>query len=58
MTMALPRPSEKPDPFVDAHVEILPLAEPFYPGPAGKWTGNDITNPDDPQYKDQLWDLK
>jgi hypothetical protein len=34
------------------------LAEPFYPGPAGKWAGNAITDPDDPQYKDQLWDLK
>jgi prepilin-type N-terminal cleavage/methylation domain-containing protein len=44
--------------FVDAHVETLPMTEPFYPGPEGKWPGNDIIDPSNPAYKDQLWDLK
>jgi prepilin-type N-terminal cleavage/methylation domain-containing protein len=44
--------------FVDAHVETLPMTDPFYPGPEGKWAGNNVLDPADPQYKDQLWDLK
>lgn len=43
--------------FVDAHVEALPMAAPFYPGEPGVWFGNNITNINDPNYKDQLWDL-
>jgi prepilin-type processing-associated H-X9-DG protein len=44
--------------FVDAHVEGLPMTEPFYPGPVGRWDGNGITEVTDPNYKDTLWDLK
>ena len=44
--------------FVDGHVEPMPMKEPFYPGPVGQWTGNGVTNPSDPNYKDQLWDLQ
>jgi prepilin-type N-terminal cleavage/methylation domain-containing protein len=43
--------------FVDAHVETMPLAEPFYPGPVGKWAGNGVVDRADPNFKDQLWDL-
>ena len=44
--------------FVDSHVEMHPLREPFYPGPVGAWAGNDITDPTNASYKDQLWDLQ
>src|SRR5690606_20152116 len=37
--------------FVDGHVRLLPMDEPFYPGPAGEWTGNGVTDPFDPAYK-------
>ncbi len=43
--------------FVDGHGEHTPVAPPFYPGLPGEWTGNGITDPQDPQYVDQLWDL-
>ncbi len=43
--------------FVDGHASTTPMAEPFYPGPAGQWVGNGVTDPRDPHYKDQLWDL-
>lgn len=44
--------------FVDGHVESMPMTDPFYPGPAGAWAGNDITDPAHPEYKDKLWDLQ
>ena len=44
--------------FVDGHVELMPLREPFYPGGTGDWPGNGVTDPDDPQFKDTLWDLQ
>jgi len=44
--------------FVDGHGERLPMREPFYPDIVGKWTGNEVKDPDDPNYKDTLWDLK
>ena len=28
----------------------------FYPDAVGVWKGNNITDPVDPNYKDQLWD--
>ena len=44
--------------FVDGHAERLPMTPPFYPGPIGTPTlGNNITNPDDPNYLDQMWGL-
>lgn len=43
--------------FMDGHVDFMKMTEPFYPNVAGLWTGNGITDPDDPQYKDELWDL-
>jgi prepilin-type N-terminal cleavage/methylation domain-containing protein len=42
--------------FVDGHAEWTVVAEPFYPGVPGEWTGNGITDPNNPDYKDQLWD--
>lgn len=43
--------------YVDGHAEHTTMAPPFYPGLPGEWTGNGITNPADPAYVDQLWDL-
>jgi prepilin-type processing-associated H-X9-DG protein len=45
--------------FVDGHAEAMPMTpqSPFYPGEPGVWTGNSITDPRDPNYKDTLWDL-
>ena len=34
------------------------MTPPFYPGPIGTPTlGNNVTNPDDPNYLDQMWGL-
>jgi prepilin-type N-terminal cleavage/methylation domain-containing protein len=43
--------------FVDGHAQWNAIEAPFYPGLPGVWTGNGITDPQDPQYVDQLWDL-
>jgi prepilin-type processing-associated H-X9-DG protein/prepilin-type N-terminal cleavage/methylation domain-containing protein len=45
--------------FVDGHVEGLSMNEQsrFYPDEPGAWTGNNIGDPNDPNYKDELWDL-
>jgi prepilin-type N-terminal cleavage/methylation domain-containing protein/prepilin-type processing-associated H-X9-DG protein len=44
--------------FVDGHAERLPMTPPFYPGPIGTpGLGNNVTNPDDPNYLDQMWGL-
>jgi prepilin-type processing-associated H-X9-DG protein len=45
--------------FVDGHVEGLFMAErsKFYPGEPGIWLGNNVKDPGDPNYKDELWDL-
>jgi prepilin-type N-terminal cleavage/methylation domain-containing protein/prepilin-type processing-associated H-X9-DG protein len=42
--------------FLDGHAAVTLVAAPFYPGFAGVWLGNGITDPSDPNYKDQLWD--
>lgn len=42
--------------FMDGHAAPTPMAPPFYPGLAGVWLGNGITDPADPNYKDQIWD--
>lgn len=44
--------------FADGHVDAMTMQAPFYPGPAGTWLGNNVTDPNSPNYKDQLWDLK
>lgn len=43
--------------FVDGHAERLTMILPFYPGPVGTWTGNNVTDPASPDYVDGLWDL-
>lgn len=43
--------------WVDGHVVPMDMNEPFYPGKAGSWLGNGITDPTNPNYKNQLWDL-
>ncbi len=43
--------------FVDGHGNAQVMEPPFYPDVPGQWTGNGITNRNDPEYKDQLWDL-
>lgn len=43
--------------FVEGHVEAMQMLPPFYPGPVGEWSGNGVTDPKDPAYMDQLWDL-
>lgn len=43
--------------FADGHIESHKMQAPFYPAPAGTWFGNGITDPSDPAYVDQLWDL-
>lgn len=42
--------------FVDGHAKTTAMAPPFYPDVPGQWTGNGITDLNDPNYKDQLWD--
>ncbi len=41
--------------FVDGHVKWTRMEMPFY-APAARW-GNGITDPTDPNYTDQLWDI-
>lgn len=43
--------------FVDGHARSVAVEPPFYPDIPGNWSGNGITNPEDPAYKDELWDL-
>ncbi len=43
--------------FVDGHARTMAIEPPFYPGLPGEWTGNGVTDPADPAYKDELWDL-
>jgi prepilin-type N-terminal cleavage/methylation domain-containing protein/prepilin-type processing-associated H-X9-DG protein len=40
--------------FVDGHVKWTRMSPPFY-YPAARW-GNNLTDPNDPNYTDQLWD--
>ena len=42
--------------FLDGHAKAMKMTPPFYPGAVGVWTGNNITDPTNPNYKDQLWD--
>lgn len=43
--------------FVDGHASTVVMEPPFYPDVPGEWFGNGVTDPDDPAYKDQMWDL-
>lgn len=44
--------------YADGHAEMVRIKPPFYPGVPGEWFGNGITDSNDPNYKDQLWDLQ
>lgn len=44
--------------WVDGHASVTRMEPPFYPDVLGKWFGNGITDPADPNYKNQLWDLE
>ena len=50
--------------FADGHVYAPTMEPPFYPGPppyvggADVWSGNGVTDPTGPNYKDHLWDLQ
>ena len=44
--------------FADGHVDAMRMEPPFYPAPAGAWLGNNVTDINSPNYKDELWDLK
>ena len=52
-----PRHMEAPNiGWIDGHATLEPMIDPFYPGTLGVWTGNGVTDPNSPAYKDQLWD--
>jgi prepilin-type N-terminal cleavage/methylation domain-containing protein/prepilin-type processing-associated H-X9-DG protein len=45
--------------FCDGHAERMVISPPFYPGPIGTpGIGNGITDPNDVNYLNKLWDLK
>jgi prepilin-type N-terminal cleavage/methylation domain-containing protein/prepilin-type processing-associated H-X9-DG protein len=45
--------------FLDGHAERMPMKKPLYPGPIGTTgIGNGITDKNDPNYLDELWDLR
>jgi prepilin-type processing-associated H-X9-DG protein len=43
--------------WMDGHVKWRKLELPFFPRTAAQGLGNGITDPNDPNYRDQLWDL-
>jgi prepilin-type N-terminal cleavage/methylation domain-containing protein/prepilin-type processing-associated H-X9-DG protein len=43
--------------FVDGHARAVVIAPPFYPDVPGSWFGNGVTDPENPAYKDEVWDL-
>jgi prepilin-type N-terminal cleavage/methylation domain-containing protein/prepilin-type processing-associated H-X9-DG protein len=43
--------------FMDGHSKWMKMTPPFYPDVPGKWLGNRVTDPNDPEYRDELWDL-
>lgn len=56
-----PNPNRHPSGFVtvgwmDTHAKPRKMEEPFYPGAPGVWTGNGVTDPASPNYKDRMWD--
>ncbi|MBA4150329.1 MAG: type II secretion system protein [Verrucomicrobia bacterium] len=44
--------------YADGHAKATPMTAPFYPDVPGKWLGNGIVDPNSPDYKDELWDLR
>jgi prepilin-type processing-associated H-X9-DG protein len=44
--------------FVDGHAKWMRMTMPLYPDVPGKWSGNRVTNPADPEYAYGLWDLE
>jgi len=44
--------------FVDGHAEQMPMTRPFYPGTQGTYVPLALTDPQDPNYQDTLWDLR
>jgi len=44
--------------FTDGHAERMEMKPPFYPGTVHTWVPNGVTDPNDPEFKDQLWDLE
>ena len=45
--------------FVDGHAERMPMRMPFYPAPIGTHVPNaTVTDLQDPNYQDTLWDLE
>lgn len=60
-SMLRPNPFRHPSSLVsvgwlDGHAKSVPMRRPFYPDIPGVWTGNNITNPNDPNYVNQMWD--
>ena len=43
--------------YVDGHSNAQKMIDPFYPDLPGQWTVNGITDINDPNYKDEIWDL-
>jgi prepilin-type N-terminal cleavage/methylation domain-containing protein/prepilin-type processing-associated H-X9-DG protein len=43
--------------FVDGHAERMKMEPPFYPGPMGSYTPNNINDRFNPAYQNKLWDL-
>ena len=43
--------------WLDGHADGRLMEPPFYPGPVGVWTGNNVFDRSDPAYKDELWDI-
>jgi prepilin-type N-terminal cleavage/methylation domain-containing protein len=44
--------------FIDGHAESLRLVKPFYPAAVGSYVPNGITDSQNPDYMDHLWDLQ
>lgn len=42
--------------YIDGHATSATMTAPFYPDVPGQWTGNGVTDRNDPNYKDHLWD--
>ena len=63
-TGSSPRPNHTRHPkgfvsvgFVDGHAERVRMEPPFYPGPLGSYTPNNINDRFNPAYQNKLWDL-
>ncbi len=43
--------------WLDGHADGQLMEPPFYAGKVGVWTGNNVFDRTDPDYKDRLWDI-